>query len=109
MPNNLPPIHLPPNPTPEQLDAAYAQGLLRKEQLEDGAYYSGDCRNAQMARWHAAAQVFVHWRSKFGHRYLECIKHPVDEPRYDVFLAEAKAEPGDQAIPDDEFERAAKG
>lgn len=102
-------IRIPPNPTPEQLEVAYAAGLLRKDQLEDGAYYSGSCRNAQQARWHAGAQVFVHWRSKFGSRFLECIKHPADEPRFDVFIAIAKVEPGDQVIPDEAFVRTVGG
>lgn len=31
-------IKVPPNPTPEQLEVDYAAGLLRKEQLEDGAF-----------------------------------------------------------------------
>lgn len=100
-------LRLPPNPTDEQLEAAYAAGMLRKEQLEDGAYYRGSCRNAQVARWHAGAQTFVHWRTKFTSRFLECIKHPVDEKRYDVFLAQERVEPGDQVIPDEQFARAA--
>lgn len=77
---------LPPNPTPEALESAYAAGLRRKEELQHGAYYRGRCRNASIARWHAGIQRFVHWRSKFGERYLETIRHPADEPEFDSFL-----------------------
>ena len=97
-------FRLPADPTPEQMDAAYAAGLLRKEQLEHGRYYRGRCRNARVARWHAGAQCFVHWRVKFGSRFLERIKHPVDEKHFDVFLALELVEPSDNVIPDDQFE-----
>lgn len=101
-------LRLPKDPTQEQLDAAYAGGLLRKEQLEHGRYYAGKCRNARIARWHAGAECFVHWRSKFGARFLERIKHPVDENYFDVFLVTGEAEPGDEVIPDAQFEQFAQ-
>ncbi len=56
---------LPPNPSQEALELAYAAGLLRKEALQHGAYYSGRCRNASIARWHAGIHV-VHWRTNSG-------------------------------------------
>jgi hypothetical protein len=95
---------LPKDPTPEQMDAVYAAGLLRKEQLEHGQYYRGRCRNAQVARWHAGAQCFIHWRVKFGSRFLERIKHPVDENYFDVFLPLEAVEPGEEIIADERFE-----
>ena len=101
-------LRLPPNPTPEQLSEAYAAGLLRKEQLEHGRYYAGRCRNARIARWHAEAECFVHWRTKFNARFLERIKHPVDEKYFDVFLVTGEAEPGDAIIPDTQFEQFAQ-
>ncbi|WP_019449315.1 hypothetical protein [Cupriavidus sp. BIS7] len=100
--------NLPPNPSDEALEAAYAAGLLRKEELQHGAYYGGRCRNASIARWHAGAQRFVHWRTKFGERYLEKIRHPADEPEFDAFLVLKVVEnPGGDTIPDDLFEAAA--
>lgn len=105
--NNL--HRLPPNPTPEQLARAYADGLLRKETLEHGRYYAGRCRNVRIARWHAGAQVFVYIREKFGHRFPEEIRHPEDERHYDVFLAvealEDTAVPTEARIDDAAFER----
>ena len=96
---------LPKNPTEADLEIAYANGLLRKDALVHGAYYEGTCRNARVARWHARAQCFVHWRVKCGFRFLETIKHPADEPHFDVFMVCAHlAEPGAEVIPDEDFE-----
>lgn len=95
-----------PTRTPDELEAAYAAGLLRKEALVHGAYYRGNCRNAQLARWHGPAQRFVHWRVKFGQRFLEAIAHPVDEQHFDVFLAvEAVTPDAAQVIDDEELGR----
>ncbi|MEX3984049.1 hypothetical protein AB4Y45_34300 [Paraburkholderia sp. EG287A] len=90
------------------MESAYASGLMRKEQLEHGRYYRGRCRNAKVARWHAGAQCFIHWRVKFGSRFLERIKHPVDENYFDVFLVQELVEPGDDVIPDEKFEQFAE-
>lgn len=96
---------LPKDPSPEQMAEAYAAGLLRKEVLQHGAYYRGRCRNANVARWHAGQQCFVHWRVKFGSRFLERIRHPEDERHFDVLLVEAQVEPAaDNLIADDVFE-----
>jgi hypothetical protein len=59
--------------------------FVPKRHLEDGAYYVGRCRNANIARWSAAKNKFVHWRTKFGSTFLEEISHPDDEKHYDVF------------------------
>jgi len=94
--------------TDEELEAAYAQGLLRKEELEDGAYYQGLCRNAQVARWHAGAQRFVYERRKFADVFYEAICHPADDRNYDVFraLKLVEPEPG-KAMDDERFNRTA--
>ena len=85
-------IRVPAQATPEQLEAAYAQGLLRKETLEDGAYYEGFCRNASVARWNARLQCFLYIRTKFNERFVEEIRHPADERHYDVFAVTAKVD-----------------
>jgi hypothetical protein len=61
---------------------------IAKKDLKHGVYYEGRCRNANVARWNADRQCFVHWRTKFGDTYLEEIRHPEDEQRYDVFVVE---------------------
>ncbi len=107
------PHRLPPDPTPEQMAQAYAEGLLRKDALEHGRYYAGYCRNARIARWHAGAQAFVYLREKFGQRFPEKIRHPEDERRYDAFMVlEALPEsavPLDVRIEGGQFEQGAQG
>ena len=66
---------------------------IAKKDLQHGKYYRGRCRNADEARWNAEKQVFVHWRTKWGDRFLETIKHPEDELRYDVFVVECECNP----------------
>jgi hypothetical protein len=56
---------------------------IAKKDLVVGEYYLGDCRNAQIARWDG--NMFYHWRTKFGTKFIEAIKHPEDEQYYDVF------------------------
>ncbi len=57
--------------------------FISKADLIPGAYYAGICRNAQIARWDG--EMFIHWRRKFSSVFLESIKHPDDEPFFDVF------------------------
>lgn len=59
--------------------------MIAKENLIDGAYYIGKCRNATCARWSTKHQKFFHWRSKYGQSFVETIKHPEDDAVYDVF------------------------
>ena len=72
---------------------------IAKAELEHGAYYTGRCRNASLARWDANKQCFVHWRTKFGSRFTEEIKHPEDDQDFDVFVVEEKTENPEQEIP----------
>lgn len=94
-------IRIPAQATAADLEAAYAKGMLRKEQLVHGAYYRGHCRNAQIARWNATEQQFAYLRSKFNQTFIEFIRHPVDENRYDVFVPIEQAEPTPEQIIDD--------
>lgn len=96
-------IRIPPNPTEANLEVAYGQGLLRKEALVHGCYYQGRCRNASTARWSAVTECFIHWQTKFGHRFIETIRHPVDERVYDVFIATGVIEPTPEQVIDDEY------
>ncbi len=78
----------------EALDRA-----IPKAALKNGTYYAGVCRNAKVARWIAAENVFVHWRKKFGSVFTETISHPEDYARYDVFIPEREIPPPTLAIP----------
>ena len=62
----------------EELQAAYQRGMLKKDQLEDGKYYWGICRNARVARWSKKDGVFFYNRWK-GNWTVKRIPHPVDE------------------------------
>lgn len=73
---------------------------IKKAALVHGVYYRGRSRNATIARWDGQAEHFVHWRTKFNFRYLEAIKCPEDDDRFDVFVAEEAMADGD--IPEDQ-------
>ena len=68
-------------------DELTGRPILPKDRLVHGGYYKGRCRNASIARWNAIEQCFYHWREKFGHIYIETIRHPTDEEElwWDVF------------------------
>lgn len=57
--------------------------MIQKKDLKPFAYYVGRCRNTYVAQW--TGEHFIHIRHKFGHAFVEEIKHPDDEQRYDVF------------------------
>lgn len=61
--------------------------------LVHDTYYFGKCRNATIAKWDNERKFFVHWRNKFAWDFLETIKHPEQETRYDVFVVERLAMP----------------
>jgi len=70
-----------------EFDELTHRPLLPKVALHHGVYYTGRCRNACVARWNARQRCFYHWREKFGRIYIEKIKHPADELKFDVFRA----------------------
>lgn len=74
----------------EELAFAYEQGLIPIDQLEDGGWYRGHCRNAGKARWDAARQVFVYMRTKFMDTFEEDIKPPELDDGFDIFVAVEK-------------------
>lgn len=78
---------------PGELERAYELGMLRPSQLEDGAYYLGDCRNATVACWSAEHQTFAYVRNKFGSSFTEEIEHPANDDGYDLFIPVAKVYP----------------
>lgn len=79
-------IHFSNPVKPEELEKAYADGMIRKSDLKDRAYYRGTCRNASYAQWFSEYNVFVYMRSKFGSIFPESIFHPEDDDLYDLFI-----------------------
>ena len=79
-----------PNPlTAEGLAKAYAQGMLKKSELEDQAFYLGCCRNASQAQWLAKENCFKIIRTGHfpGDEYDDFLEHPEDDEGTDVFVA----------------------
>ena len=71
---------------------------IKKEDLQDGVYYNGRCRNASVAVWDATRQRFYHHRTKFGSTYVDSILCPEDDDKYDVFVAESICENPEMVI-----------
>ena len=84
--------------SPEDLEAAYQKGMLRKSQLHDGAYYLGYCRNAFVAKWEEKEQAFYYMREKFGNIFPERIFHPEDDNGYDLFIPFKQVKPTPEEI-----------
>lgn len=68
-----------------EADEVTGRSILPKDRLAHGRYYKGRCRHATVARWHEPEQQFYHWREKMGLIYIDVIRHPDDEPFFDVF------------------------
>ena len=78
--------HLPVPLTDFHYEKLYAAGIIRKEDLEDGQTYLGNCRNADRAVWDASRNCFVYQRHKFGYIFPEDINHLADDNGYDLFV-----------------------
>ncbi len=76
---------------------ASRSAIIPKNKLKHGAYYRGRCRNATVARWNGEDQKFYYQRTKFGHTYVEAIKHIEDDNVFDAFNAfEEITEPAEE-------------
>ena len=65
-------------------------GAIPKDELEVGAAYYGDCRNASEAVWDG--EKFTYQRYKFGFTFPEKINHFQDDDGYDLFVPIKKIE-----------------
>ena len=75
--------HIPKDFCPESY---YDAGVLRKEDLNDGEYYQGECRNSSLAMWDAENNCFWYMRTKFTSTYKESINHLSDDNEHDLFI-----------------------
>lgn len=89
---------LPKPVTPEWLEVAGSAGLVRKQDLKDGAYYYGTCRNARVARWDVKKNQFTYMRTKFGSSFPEDIRHPEDDDGFDLFLPVEEVQPEEREV-----------
>ena len=62
---------------------------IKRKDLHPDTCYVGECRNATLAYWDG--EEFLHFRYKWGERFIEEIKHPEDEAHYDVFYPQVAA------------------
>jgi hypothetical protein len=72
--------------------------MIAKQELKDGQYYSGRCRNASVAKWDAKRNCFTYMRTKFCDRFAEDINHVDDKNGYDTFIPVAECEPEEHQI-----------
>jgi len=77
------------------LNAYYDAGVIKKDDLIDGAYYQGLCRNSDVAKWDNGKNCFVYMRYKFGNTFAEDINNISDDNGYDLFLPFNKLDNGD--------------
>lgn len=75
--------------------------MIAKKDLTHGAYYAGECRNADLARWDVTKEAFVYWRTKFGDSFIDVIYHPDDDEHFDVFVPHQRIEIQDIAEDDE--------
>ena len=76
-----------PNPLVDyQIKKLIECGAIPKKDLEDGQTYTGECRNASEAVWHADKQKFTYLRYKWGSSFNEDINHFEDDNFYDLFV-----------------------
>lgn len=94
----FPKIIIPKEITPEVMKELISKGMIPKSELEDQAYYIGDCRNAIVSRWDAKAHKFTYMRSKFDNTFPENINHPEDDNGFDLFTPFKKVEPNEDEI-----------
>jgi hypothetical protein len=70
-------------------------GKIPKAELKHGAYYFGRSRNADTARWDARRNVFAYRRTKFGHTYVDTVRHAEDDREFDTFKPDTLFNPED--------------
>jgi hypothetical protein len=71
---------------------------LPKQELKDGSYYEGHCRNATVALWDAKGGVFWYMRTKFRLRFSESINHPENDDGHDLFYPVKEVIPKEQEM-----------
>jgi len=70
----------------QRLVEAYLQaGAIAKEDLIDGAWYTGQSRSTNIAQWFRHGG-FHFPRYKFSGKYVDNINHFQDDDGYDVFV-----------------------
>lgn len=71
-----------------QYRAGDPKDWIPKDQLEEGAFYLGKCRNSDTAQWKNGK--FHYRRTKFGTSFMEELECPEDDLGYDCFFPQEK-------------------
>ncbi len=72
----------------EDLVKAYEMGMIKKSDLEDGAFYFGCCRNTDTAQWSQEDNCFKYTRTGHfpGDEFEDTVEHPEDDQGSDIFV-----------------------
>ncbi len=89
--------------TPELIERAHVAGVLREEQLVDGRYYFGHCRDACVARWEQSSKRFFFMRTKFGLSFCDSLGTHRDDRGFDLFWAVEEVTPEPDEIVSEEL------
>lgn len=65
----------------------YDKGVIRGEDLVDGKYYVGKCRNAHIGKWNGTKKVMEHQRFSWGQFYKDDVNYLDNDNNYDLFVA----------------------
>jgi hypothetical protein len=82
---------------------------IAKEDLCDGAYYFGDCRNSNVARWNGVTGRFYYQRHKFGAWYCESLPPREDDAGWDFFTPYEEIILEGKVVTDKDMETAVEG
>ena len=73
-------------PVPVELPMWYEAGVIKPDQLIQGQWYVGECRNSNLAVWDSTTDQFWYIRSKFTFWFIEPIRHLSWDTSFDVFI-----------------------
>ena len=87
-------LYVPKDYSKAWLQKAYSLKLfIPKKDLEDGAFYLGNCRNANIAVWNKKEEVFTYVREKYNSKFLEDINPIENDNGFDLFIPMEKYTP----------------
>ena len=65
----------------------YDKGVIRHNDLKDGQYYLGKCRNNNIGKWNAKKNVMEYMKCAFGAMYKDDVNYLNNDNGYDLFIA----------------------
>lgn len=77
----------------EKADSLYQEGLIKKEELKDGAYYLGWSRHAKVARWHAEENLFFYFKKTNDEETEEGVPYLLEAGSHFFFVPVSETRP----------------